>query len=77
MKVKVYLTSIGDRSVLNDRKELDLPEGATLGTALRKLKIPRLAGHLPLISINSKQASPKVMLSEGDIITFFGVHVGG
>ena len=77
MKVKVYLTNLGDRHVLDEHRNLELKEGATVASALRKLKIPVVASRLPLVNVNSKRVKAKHVLKDGDIITFFSVHVGG
>ena len=77
MRVKVYLPSFGDRTVLDERNTLALPEGATLGDGLRKLRIPVLLRRLPIVVVNHKRAAPSQVLCEGDTIAFVGYHVGG
>jgi len=77
MRVKVYLTSFGDRSALDGKNMLELDEGATLKEALKKLKIPFLISRLPLITVNQKRARLSDVLQDGDSITFIGYHVGG
>ena len=77
MRVKVYLTAFGNRSVLDESNMLALDEGATLRDALRKLKIPLVIRRLPIITVNQKRARLSDVLHDGDSITFIGYHVGG
>jgi hypothetical protein len=77
MQVKVYLTSFGDRSALNQDNMLELDKGATLRQAVRKLNIPFAIRRLPIITVNQKRARLSDLLQEGDSIAFIGYHVGG
>jgi molybdopterin converting factor small subunit len=77
MLVKVYLTSFGDRSALDEKNMLELDEGATLGEALKKVRIPLLVSRLGMVTVNQKRAKPSDVLQDGDSITFIGYVVGG
>ena len=77
MRVKVYLTSFGDRSVLDKKNMLALDDGATLRDALCKLRIPFVVRRLPIITVNQKRAKLTDVLHDGDTITFIGYHIGG
>jgi hypothetical protein len=77
MQIKVYLTTFGDRSMLDDKNMLALDQGATLKDALKKLKIPFVIRRLPIITVNQKRAKLSDGLHDGDTITFIGYHVGG
>jgi len=77
MQVKVYLTSFGDRSALDEKNMLQLDEGATLADALRKVKIPLLVSRLGIVTVNQKRARLSDILQDGDSITFAGYLVGG
>ena len=77
MRVKVYLTTFGDRSVLDKKNMLVLDEVATLRDAVKKLKIPVIIRRLPIITVNQKRAKLSDVLQDGDAITFIGYHIGG
>ena len=77
MYVKVYLSMFGDDKALDEQQRLKLKDGATLGDAMRKLKVPIGVKHLPIVSVNNVRSKLSRKLEEGDRISFFSIHVGG
>ena len=77
MRIKVF-TPLGlADGRLDDRGWMELPEGATLGDALRELRIPRLIAKAFMVRLNSEQRPLDTKLRDGDMIGFFSLISGG
>lgn len=77
MRVKVF-TPLGlNAGRLDDRGWLELEEGATLGDALRRLRIPRVVAKAFLVRLNSEEKPFDTVLADGDMIGFFSLISGG
>ena len=77
MKVQVFAPPFCDHSVLDEGGSLTLPEGATLAMALKRLKVPPLAGRLLIIKVNYDKAARSRKLKEGDVISLLWPLSGG
>ena len=77
MKVKVLPPHGCDRSALDERSWLDLPEGGTVCDVLRLIRCSSVKAKLLLISVNGERSSLNRELHEGDVVGFFFPAVGG
>jgi molybdopterin converting factor small subunit len=77
MKVLVFAPPFCDHSVLDEGGSLTLPEGATLGMALNRLRVPPLVGRLLIAKVNYDKAKRSVRLKEGDVISLLWPISGG
>lgn len=77
MRVKVF-TPLGLAAKrLDERGWLELPEGTTLGGALKILGIPRLISKAFMVRLNSEEKPMSTVLKDGDMIGFFSLISGG
>ncbi len=77
MRVKVF-TPLGlAAGKLDERGWLELPEGTTLGGALRELRIPCLVSKAFMVRLNSEEKPMDTVLKDGDMIGFFSLISGG
>jgi len=77
IRVKVLPPPGCDRSRLDERGWTELPDGATLGDALRCVKCSRALAKLLLASVNGERVPFSTALKDGDIIGFFLPCMGG
>ena len=77
MRVRVYSPGFTDLSILDEGGFADLPDGATLGDLLKKLKAPFRPGLVLFYRVNYEKASLSRVLSDGDTISFFAPLSGG
>ena len=77
MRVKVFPPRGCDRSALDERSWMDLPEGSTVGDVLKIIKCSPLKAKLLLVSVNGERAKFKHVLHDGDVVGFFSLVTGG
>ena len=77
MKVKVFPPLGCDRSALDERSWVELPEGSTVGDVLKMIKCSPLRAKLLLVSVNGERAKLKHVLHDGDVVGFFSLVTGG
>ena len=77
MKVKVFPPRGCDRSALDSKSWMELPEGSTVGDVLRIIKCSPLRAKLLLVSVNGERAKFKHVLQDGDVVGFFSLVTGG
>lgn len=77
MKVKVFPPRGCDRSALDERSWMELPEGSTVGDVLSIIKCSPLKAKALLVSVNGERARPGTELHDGDVVGFFSLVSGG
>ena len=77
MKVKVFPPRGCDRSALDERSWMELPQGSTVGDVLRIIKCSPVKAKLLLVSVNGEHAKFSRELKDGDVVGFFSLVSGG
>lgn len=77
MKVKVLPPAGCDRSALDERSWMEVPEGADLTYVLKKISCGRLKAKLLLVSVNGERSELNRILEDGDVVGFFIPVTGG
>ncbi len=77
MKVKVLPPAGCDRSCLDEKSWMEIPEGADVSFVLDKISCGKLKAKLLLISVNGERAKLNQKLKDGDIVGFFIPATGG
>lgn len=77
MKVKVFPPGGCDRSALDERSWVELPEGSTLGDVLKLIKCSPVKARLLKVSVNGERAALGTKLRDGDVVGFFSLVTGG
>ena len=77
MRVKVFPPLGCDRSALDERSWIELPEGSTVGDVLKIIKCSPLKAKLLLVSVNGERARSRQVLHDGDVVGFFSLVSGG
>lgn len=77
MKVKVFPPGGCDRSALDERSWVEMPEGSTLGDVLKMIKCSPVKARLLKVSVNGEQAPLGKVLHDGDVVGFFSLVTGG
>ena len=77
MKVKVFPPRGCDRSALDERSWMELPEGSTVGDILRLIKCSPVRAKLLLVSVNGEHVKLSHELKNGDVVGFFSLVSGG
>lgn len=77
MKVKVFPPRGCDRSALDEKSWVNLPEGSTVGDALKLIKCSPVKAKMLLVSVNGEHAKLGRELHEGDVVGFFSLVSGG
>ena len=77
MRVKVFPPLGCDRSALDERSWMELPEGSTVGDVLRIIKCSPLKAKLLLVSVNGERVKFSHVLHDGDVVGFFSLVTGG
>ncbi len=66
-----------DRSALDERSWMDLPEGTTVGDVLKIIKCSPLRAKMLLVSVNGEHSKLDNVLRDGDVVGFFSLVSGG
>lgn len=77
MKVKVLPPPGCDRSRLDDRSWMEIPEGADLAYVLNAVSCGTAKAKLLLVSVNGERAEIHQKLNDGDVVGFFIPVSGG
>lgn len=77
MRVKVFPPPGCDRSALDERSWIEMPEGSTLGDVLNVIKCSPAKARLRLVSVNGERAPLNKVLHDGDVVGFFTLVTGG
>lgn len=77
MRVKVFPPHGCDRSALDERCWMEIPEGTTVSDVLRIIGCGRLKAKLLLVSVNGVRAPLNTVLHDGDVLGFFSLVTGG
>jgi sulfur carrier protein ThiS len=77
MRVKIIPPRGCDRSALDTRSWAELPEGSTVGDALRIIKCSPVKAGLLLVSVNGERTKLGRELHDGDVVGFFSFVSGG
>ena len=77
MRVKVFPPHGCDRSMLDERCWIEVPEGTTVSDLLRRIRCSKLKAKLLLVSVNGVRAPLNTKLRDGDIVGFFSLATGG
>lgn len=65
------------KSVLDEKGWVTLPDGTTLGEALKTLGLPYLFSKVMMIRLNGEKKPLNTVLSNGDVIGYFSLISGG
>lgn len=77
MKVKV-LPPIGcDRSRLDEKNWMEIPEGSDVAYVLNEISLGKLKAKILLVSVNGERVKLNHKLNDGDVVGFFGLATGG
>ena len=77
MRIKVFPPRGCDRSALDEKSWMELPEGSTVSDVLKKIKCSPARAKLLLVSVNGERARLRHELSDGDVVGFFSLVSGG
>lgn len=77
IRVKIIPPPGSDRSRLDERGWVELPESATLKDALRLVRCSPAVAKLLLASVNGERVALSTRLQDGDVIGFFMLCTGG
>ena len=77
MRVKVLPPAGCDRSALDERSWMEMPEGSTVRDVLRIIKCSPVQAGLLLVSVNGERTKLSRELHDGDVVGFFSLVSGG
>jgi len=77
IRVKIIPPPGSDRSRLDERGWVELPDGATLKDALRVVRCNSAVARLLLASVNGERVAFSTRLNDGDVVGFFMICTGG
>jgi len=77
MRVKVLPPAGCDRSALDRKSWMELPEGSTVRDVLRIIKCSPVKAGLLLVSVNGERTKLSRELHDGDVVGFFSLVSGG
>ncbi len=77
IRVKVFPPYGCDRSALDDRSWMEIPEESTVSDVLKIIRLNPVKAKLLLISVNGERAPLSKELKDGDVIGFFFPVSGG
>ena len=77
MRVKVLPPHGCDRSALDERSWMDLPEGGTVRAVLRLIRCSPVKAKILLVSVNGEHSTLNRELCDGDVVGFFFPVSGG
>ena len=77
IKVKVFPPLGCDRSALDEKSWIELPDGSIVWDVLKIIKCSPAKAKLLLVSVNGERAKLSRKLSDGDVVGFFSLVSGG
>ena len=77
IRVKVFPPYGCDRSALDERSWVELPEGSAVGDVLKIIRLSRVRAKLLLVSVIGERALLSQILKDGDVIGFIAPVSGG
>ena len=77
MRVKVLPPHGSDRSALDERSWLELPDGSTVNDVLRLIRCSPIKAKILLVSVNGERRPIGFELRDGDVVGFFFPATGG
>ncbi len=77
MRVKVLPPHGCDRSALDERSWVELPDGSKVSDVLRLIRCSPVKAKLLLVSVNGERSPIGVELHDGDVVGFFFPATGG
>ncbi len=77
MRVKVLPPHGCDRSALDERSWVELPDGSTVSDVLRIIRCSPVKAKLLLVSVNGERSPIGFKLHDGDVVGFFFPATGG
>ena len=77
IRVKVFPPYGCDRSALDEKSWMEIPDGSSVGDVLKIIRLNPVKAKLLLISVNGERASLSRKLKDGDVIGFFIPVSGG
>lgn len=77
MKVKVIPPLGSDRSALDERGWMEVPEGTKISDILKIIRCNPVKAKLLMLSLNGERASLRTELHDGDVVGFFSPISGG
>ena len=77
MKVKVIPPLGSDRSRLDERGWVEIPDGSSVNEVLKMIKCNRVKAKLLLVSVNGERVGLRTELHDGDVVGFFSPISGG
>ncbi|MEN6595452.1 MAG: MoaD/ThiS family protein [Clostridiaceae bacterium] len=77
IRVKMLPPPGCDRSKIDERGWMQLPDGATLKDALKSVKCSGAIAKLLLASVNGERVPFSTELKDGDVVGFFMLCMGG
>ena len=77
MRVKVLPPAGCDRSRLDEKSWMEIPEGSDIEYVLNAISLSKLKAKLLLVSVNGERAKLNQKLNDGDVVGFFIPVTGG
>ncbi len=77
IRVKVFPPYGCDRSALDERSWVEIPEDSTVRDVLKIIRLNPLKAKLLLVSVNGERAHLSQKLKDGDVIGFIAPVSGG
>lgn len=77
MRVKVLPPAGCDRSRLDEKSWMEIPEGSDVEYVLSAISLGKLKAKLLLVSVNGERAKLNQKLNDGDVVGFFIPVTGG
>ncbi len=77
LKVKVFPPHGCDRSALDERGWVEMPEGSRVSDMLKIIKCSPVKAKLLLVSVNGVRSPFGRELKDGDVVGFFAPVTGG
>ena len=77
MRVKVLPPHGCDRSALDERSWVELPDGSKVSDVLRLIRCSPVKAKLLLVSVNGERSPIGFKLHDGDVVGFFFPATGG
>ena len=77
MRVKVIPPIGCDRSRLDERGWMEVPEGSTVNDVLKLIRCNPVKAKVMMVSVNGEKTELRRKLCDGDVIGFFSLVSGG
>ncbi len=77
IKIKIFPPPFCSFKHVDDRGWLTMEDGATLGEALKMIKMPKSLAKIMLVKLNGLSFPYDTVLKDGDVIGFFSFISGG